>query len=102
MLKITRIDTDAEQRLILEGRLANPCIADLSSHWTETRHAHPERDFVVDLVMWDSRDGELELTLRRPNSHQVTVLSLGHGFVSSWVIRIYPALRESTSDASLF
>src|SRR4029077_13947130 len=50
MLKITTIDTDTEQRLILEGRLANPSIADLSSHWTETRHAHPERDFVVDLT----------------------------------------------------
>jgi hypothetical protein len=49
MLKITRIDTDAEQRLVLEGRLANPLIADLSSHWKQTRHAHPERDFVVDL-----------------------------------------------------
>jgi ABC-type transporter Mla MlaB component len=49
MLKITRIDTNAEQRLILEGRLANPWIADLGSHWKETRRAHPERDFVVDL-----------------------------------------------------
>ena len=49
MLKITKIDTETEQRLILEGRLANPCIADLSSHWKETRHAHPERNFVVDL-----------------------------------------------------
>ena len=49
MLKITRIDTDTEQRLILEGRLANPWIADLGSQWKESRHAHPERDFVVDL-----------------------------------------------------
>jgi len=49
MLKITRIDTDTEQRLILEGRLANPWIAGLGSHWKETRHAHPEREFVVDL-----------------------------------------------------
>jgi hypothetical protein len=49
MLKITRIDTDTEQRLILEGRLASPWIGGLGSHWKETRHAHPERDFVVDL-----------------------------------------------------
>ena len=49
MLKITKIDTDTEQRLILEGRLASPWIGGLGSHWKETRHAHPERDFVVDL-----------------------------------------------------
>jgi hypothetical protein len=49
MLKITKIDTDTEQRLILEGRLASPWIGDLGSHWKKTRHAHPERDFVVDL-----------------------------------------------------
>ena len=49
MLKITKIDTETDQRLILEGRLANPWIAGLGSHWKETRHAHPEREFVVDL-----------------------------------------------------
>lgn len=63
MLKITRIDTDTEQRLILEGRLANPWIADLRFHWKETRHAHPERDFVVDLngVMRIDNAGECAL-----------------------------------------
>jgi hypothetical protein len=49
MLKITKIDTDTEQRLILEGRLASPWIGGLGSQWKETRRAHPERDFVVDL-----------------------------------------------------
>jgi len=49
MLKITRIDTNTEQRLILEGLLANPWMGSVGSHWKETRHAHPERDFVVDL-----------------------------------------------------
>ena len=49
MLRITKIDTPSEQKLILEGRLTEPWIADLRSHWTETRHAHPERKFVVDL-----------------------------------------------------
>jgi len=67
MLKITRIDTDTEQRLILEGRLANPCIAELSSHWKETRHAHPERDFVVDLrgVLRIDNAGECALALMK-------------------------------------
>jgi anti-anti-sigma regulatory factor len=49
MLKITRINTEAEQRLILEGRLTEPWIADLRFYWQENRHAHPERRFVVDL-----------------------------------------------------
>ena len=67
MLKISKIDTETEQRLILEGRLANPWIADLDSHWKETRHAHPERDFVVDLkgVVRIDNAGECALTLMK-------------------------------------
>jgi len=67
MLKITRIDTNAEQRLILEGRLANPWIADLGSHWKEARHAHPERDFVVDLkgIVRVDNAGECALALMK-------------------------------------
>src|SRR5207245_2407619 len=49
MLRITKIDTPTEQKLILEGRLTEPWIADLSSHWEDMRHAHPKRKFVVDL-----------------------------------------------------
>ena len=49
MLRITKIDTPSEEKLILEGRLTEPWIADLRSHWKETRRAHPERRFVVDL-----------------------------------------------------
>jgi anti-anti-sigma regulatory factor len=67
MLKITRIDTETEQRLILEGRLTEPWIADLRSHWEETRHAHPERKFLVDLrgvVRFDSA-GEGSLALMK-------------------------------------
>jgi ABC-type transporter Mla MlaB component len=67
MLKITRIDTETEQRLILEGRLANPWIADLDSHWKETRYAHPERVFVVDLkgVVRIDNAGECALALMK-------------------------------------
>lgn len=67
MLKITRIDTPTEQKLILEGRLTEPWIADLSSHWEETRHAHPERKFVVDLrgVMRIDSSGESAITLMK-------------------------------------
>jgi ABC-type transporter Mla MlaB component len=65
MLRITKIDTLSEQKLILEGRLTEPWVADLSSHWTEARHAHPERKFVVDLrgVMRIDSAGEGALAL---------------------------------------
>src|SRR5579864_6096386 len=65
MLKITRIDTDTEQRLILEGRLANPWIGSIGSHWQEARRAHPERDFVVDLkgIIRIDNAGECALVL---------------------------------------
>jgi ABC-type transporter Mla MlaB component len=49
MLRITKIDTPTEQKLILEGRLSEPWIADLSSHWKDLCHAHPKCKFVVDL-----------------------------------------------------
>jgi ABC-type transporter Mla MlaB component len=67
MLKITRIDTETEQRLILEGRLANPWITDLDSHWKETRHTHPKRNFVVDLkgVVRIDNAGECALALMK-------------------------------------
>ena len=67
MLRITKIDTPTDQKLILEGRLTQPWIADLSSHWEETRRAHPERRFVVDLtgVMRIDRSGERVLALMK-------------------------------------
>jgi ABC-type transporter Mla MlaB component len=67
MLRITKIDTPSAQKLILEGRLTEPWIADLTSHWEETRHAHPERKFVVDLrgVMRIDSAGEGALRLMK-------------------------------------
>ena len=67
MLRITKIDTPSEQKLILEGRLTEPWIADLGSHWEETRHAHPERRIVVDLsgVMRIDRAGEGAIALMK-------------------------------------
>ena len=63
MVKIARIDTPAEQRLILEGRLTEPWTADLGSHWEQTRQTRPERRFIVDLrgVRRIDRTGESAL-----------------------------------------
>ena len=67
MLKIITIDTQSEQKLILEGRLTEPWTADLSSHWAETRYARPERKFVVDLtgVIRIDSSGERALALMK-------------------------------------
>ena len=67
MLRITRIDSPTEQKLILEGRLTEPWIADLTSHWKETRYHHPECKFVVDLrgVMRIDSGGESALALMK-------------------------------------
>ena len=65
MLRITKIDTPTKQKLILEGRLTEPWIADLSSHWEDMCHSRPKRKFVVDLrgvTRIDSR-GESALAL---------------------------------------
>jgi ABC-type transporter Mla MlaB component len=60
VLKLTKIDTPTEQRLILEGQLTGPWVAAVCANWKELRHAHPERKFVVDLrgVTRVDRDGE--------------------------------------------
>jgi anti-anti-sigma regulatory factor len=67
MLRITKIDTPSELRLILEGRLTELSVADFSSHWAETRYARPERKFVVDLkgVVRIDRSGERALALMK-------------------------------------
>jgi hypothetical protein len=47
MLRIKRVDNEAEQRTILEGRLTQSWFADLKSYWQENRHDYPKHSFVV-------------------------------------------------------
>jgi hypothetical protein len=49
MLKITIIEIAKEQRLIVEGRLAEPCVSELESAWNRARQAGGSRPIVVDL-----------------------------------------------------
>jgi ABC-type transporter Mla MlaB component len=78
MLRITRIDTPTQQKLILEGRLTLPWIADLSSHWEVTRHEDPERKFVVDLrgVTRIDNAGESALALMKDQGAEFLASSL--------------------------
>src|SRR5262245_20340954 len=49
MLKITVVDTQSEQRLVLEGRLAKPDLAELETTWQLARTASGTRRRIVDL-----------------------------------------------------
>ena len=49
MLRITTIEKATEQKLVLEGRLTEPWVAQLDLHWEETRQVSTGRKFVVDL-----------------------------------------------------
>ena len=49
MLKITIIDAPREQRLVLEGRLAKPDLAELEATWQKARTALGTRKRVIDL-----------------------------------------------------
>ncbi len=77
MLRITRIDTPTEQRLILEGRLTEPWSADLTSHWEQARHARPERKFIVDLRGVTRIDGIGESALALMKSEGAEFLARG-------------------------
>ena len=49
MLKITVIENGREQRLKVEGKLAEPCLSELESAWDHVRGASGNRPIVVDL-----------------------------------------------------
>jgi hypothetical protein len=92
MLRITRIESPTEQKLILEGRLVEPWSSDLRSHWEEARRAHPERKFVVDLkgVTWIDAGGERALA---------TMKGLGAEFLASGV-RMKQLLKDLERERS--
>jgi hypothetical protein len=64
VLKITVIDSPTEQRLLLEGRLADSDLAVLQAAWENTRGLRGTRMFVVDLTNTISFDQSAEGLLR--------------------------------------
>jgi hypothetical protein len=60
MLKISIIDTSAQCRLVLEGKLIAPWVTELKKTWKTLGADLGEREFVVDLgdVTFISREGE--------------------------------------------
>lgn len=49
MLRITVVDTPAEQRWVLHGRLAEPWVSEVRSYWKKSRFARRGKKSVVDL-----------------------------------------------------
>ncbi|MBV9624417.1 MAG: hypothetical protein JOZ14_10610 [Acidobacteria bacterium] len=64
MLKISSIDTQVERRVVLEGKLVGPWVAELRKYW-ETAARGIEIPIVVDLrnVTFISQEGEDLLSL---------------------------------------
>lgn len=60
MLKISTIDTKSERRLVVEGKLVEPWLAELRRTWSDAGEGLQGRKLIVDLenVTVISREGE--------------------------------------------
>ncbi len=77
MLRITRIDTPAEQGLILEGRLIEPWTEELSSQWEQMCRAGLDRKFIIDLRGVTRIDGAGRSVLTRLKNEGALLLARG-------------------------
>jgi anti-anti-sigma regulatory factor len=64
MFKISVVETHRQRRLVLEGRLADPCIAELESAWQNAGEELGGRRLIIDLtnVTFVSGSGENALS----------------------------------------
>ena len=60
MLKISIVDTRTQRRLVLEGRLVAPWVAELTTAWTSAKADCDGRELVIDMenVMVVSEEAE--------------------------------------------
>ena len=63
MFKITTIETPEERRLVVEGTLTKPWVAELRRAWNETGNPRDGRQMVVDLTNATIIDDEGEATI---------------------------------------
>ena len=76
MLKITVLDGGLERRVIVEGKLTEPCVSELEAAWNKARQAGGTRPTVVDLrgVTAIDMKGEAALDSGKPPASQVHVI----------------------------
>jgi ABC-type transporter Mla MlaB component len=60
MMRITVLDEKEEQRLMVEGKLAEPFVAELESAWEQVRQDAGSRPIVIDLTGVTRIDGKGE------------------------------------------
>ena len=88
MLKITVVANGKEQRLIVEGKLAEPCVSELESTWSHVRLASENRPILVDLsgvTLINSR-GEAALATMIAEGARLTAKGLYSEFVVKQLI----------------
>lgn len=88
MLKITVLNNAAEQKMVVEGRLAGPCVSELEAAWNQARLVGCDGQIVVDLSELTSIDPRGKAALR-------TMISEGALLVANGVYTNY--LIESLS-----
>lgn len=63
MFRISTIETDHERRLVVEGTLVNPWVAELRSSWGEANSSLDGRKLVIDLTNATLIDSEGEAAI---------------------------------------
>jgi hypothetical protein len=83
MLRITVVKKGKEQQLIVEGKLAEPCISELESAWNQIRLAGGNRPILVDLsgVTLINPRGEAALTAMIADGARLTAKGLYSEFI---------------------
>ena len=82
MLKITVLNSGAEQKVIVEGKLAEPCVSELETAWNRAREVGRNGQIVVDLSEVTSVDPRGKAAL-------VTMVSEGARLVANGVYTKY-------------
>ena len=77
MLKITVFDTQSEQKLVLEGKLAKPDVAVLEAAWENALGTLGKRSCIIDLTNTTSIDPQAEGILLDMKRHSARFVACG-------------------------
>lgn len=94
MLKITVVKNTAGLRLIVEGKLAEPCVSELERAWNQARQEGGGRRIPVDLSEVTSVDpsGETVLAAMITEGARLTARGLFSGYIVEKLMR--PVRKE--------
>jgi hypothetical protein len=89
MLKITVVKNTAGLRLIVEGKLAEPCVSELERAWNQVRQEGGGHPIPVDLSEVTSIDprGEAALALMITEGARLTASGLFSGYIVERLMR---------------